>query len=61
MSIDNITTTSECPECAGDLQLEQVELGEILVCDDCGAELEVLSLNPLSIALAPQESEYWGE
>ena len=51
MSVENVTTTSECPECAGELTLDQVELGEILVCDDCGAELEVRSLEPLSLSL----------
>ena len=61
MSVENVTTTSECPECAGELTLDQVELGEILVCDDCGDELEVRSLDPLSISLAPQEAEDWGE
>ena len=61
MSVENVTTTSECPECAVELTLDQVELGEILVCDDCGAELEVRSLDPLSISLAPQEAEDWGE
>ena len=61
MTVDNVTTTSECPECAGELTLAQVELGEILVCDDCGAELEVRSLEPLSITIAPQEAEDWGE
>ena len=61
MSVENVTTTSECPECAGELTLAQVELGEILVGDDCGDELEVRSLDPLSISLAPQEAEDWGE
>ena len=61
MTVDNVTTTSECPECAGELTLDQVELGEILVCEDCGDELEVRSLDPLSISLAPQEAEDWGE
>ena len=61
MSVENVTTTSECPECAGELTLDQVELGEILGCDDCGAELEVRSLEPLSITIAPQEAEDWGE
>ena len=41
MTVDNVTTTSECPECAGELTLDQVELGEILVCKDCGSELDV--------------------
>ena len=41
MTPETITTTAECPECVGALALNQVELGEILACDDCGAELEV--------------------
>jgi alpha-aminoadipate carrier protein LysW len=28
---------------------------------DCGAELEVVSLNPLVLELAPEEEEDWGE
>mgnify|MGYP001168898863 FL=1 len=61
MTANTITTSSECPECIGKLTLEQVELGEILTCDDCGADLEVRSLEPLSIMLAPEEAEDWGE
>jgi alpha-aminoadipate carrier protein LysW len=35
--------------------------GEILVCSDCGIELEVVGLNPPTVALAPMEMEDWGE
>jgi alpha-aminoadipate carrier protein LysW len=38
-----------------------VELGEILVCPDCGTELEVTSREPLVLSLAPREEEDWGE
>lgn len=52
----------ECPECAGVLSLPpNVEVGEIIVCSDCGAELEVRSLNPVVLELAPQVEEDWGE
>ena len=61
MSTSKITTRAECPECVGELQLNGVEKGEILVCEDCGTELEVLSLQPLSITLAPEEVADWGE
>lgn len=61
MTNNTITTSAECPECVGNLNLNAVEQGEILVCDDCGAELEVRSLQPLSIMLAPEEAEDWGE
>jgi alpha-aminoadipate carrier protein LysW len=51
-----------CPECEGVVPVESgVELGEILVCPDCGVELEVTSLDPFTLALAPKEEEDWGE
>ena len=51
-----------CPECAADLDLAaDVEEGEIGVCPDCGAELEVVSLDPLAVELAPEVEEDWGE
>jgi alpha-aminoadipate carrier protein LysW len=52
----------ECPECAGEIQLEGgLEEGEILVCPDCGVELEVVSVNPVTLDLAPEVEEDWGE
>ncbi|MGC8839066.1 MAG: lysine biosynthesis protein LysW [Anaerolineae bacterium] len=53
---------AECPECAATIDLDdQVEVGEIVVCPDCGVELEVVSLNPVQFALAPEVEEDWGE
>ena len=52
----------ECIECAATITLAQDTMqGEILPCPDCGAELEILSLNPVTIDLAPMEMEDWGE
>jgi alpha-aminoadipate carrier protein LysW len=54
--------TVECIECGAELNLEpDVELGEIVVCPDCGLELEVMSLDPLTLDLAPEVEEDWGE
>jgi alpha-aminoadipate carrier protein LysW len=61
MTTNSITTSTQCPECIGELSLDSVEQGEILVCEDCGVELEVRALDPLSIMLAPEEAEDWGE
>ncbi len=58
---DKVNATVECPECAGDVNLVDAEEGEILVCDDCGAELELVKTDPIEIALAPEEAEDWGE
>jgi alpha-aminoadipate carrier protein LysW len=53
--------STHCPECEGDVALSDVEAGEIVVCPDCGADLEIMELAPLTLALAPQEAEDWGE
>jgi alpha-aminoadipate carrier protein LysW len=51
-----------CPECAAQLDLTpDVEEGEIVVCPDCGVELEVMSLDPITLELAPEVEEDWGE
>jgi alpha-aminoadipate carrier protein LysW len=54
--------SANCPECDANLSLDSVIKGEIVVCPDCGVELEVLEIQPaLELALAPQEAEDWGE
>ena len=53
---------AECPECAADVELARDAIqGEIVECPDCGVELEVVSLDPPTLGLAPQEEEDWGE
>ena len=52
----------QCPECDAAITLqENVEEGEILTCDDCSVELEVRSVEPIKLEVAPQEEEDWGE
>lgn len=54
--------TVTCPECGAEINLDaNVEAGEIIVCPDCGVDLEVTSLNPLTVEQAPMEQEDWGE
>lgn len=53
--------TAHCPECEAEITLAKPLRGEIIVCPDCGVELEVISENPLALDLAPQEEEDWGE
>ena len=51
-----------CLECAAELTLDaDVEDGEIVICPDCGVELEIMSVDPVSIQLAPEVEEDWGE
>ncbi|MEM2128415.1 MAG: hypothetical protein QXO54_02980 [Candidatus Methanomethylicaceae archaeon] len=53
----------KCPECDGDIEVKEVIEGEILSCNDCGAELEVNKKKDGSIELkvAESEGEDWGE
>ena len=52
----------ECPECAGEVKFKDTPvLHELIRCGDCGVELEVVALDPISLALAPTEEEDWGE
>ena len=53
---------NECIECGAVVQIpEDVMENEILQCLDCGAELEVITIDPLGLALAPEVEEDWGE
>jgi alpha-aminoadipate/glutamate carrier protein LysW len=55
-------TSMNCPECDATLTLNNDLIeGEIVPCPDCGAELEVISVEPLELALAPTIEEDWGE
>ncbi len=55
-------TQIACVECAGSVDVAaDLMQGEILQCPDCGVELEVLTLNPLTVELAPEVEEDWGE
>ena len=53
---------SECPVCGATIRFDdRPAVGELKDCLDCGVELEVLDLNPITLAEAPQEEEDWGE
>jgi alpha-aminoadipate carrier protein LysW len=46
-----------CPECDNplDIDTEDVEEGEIIQCDECGTDLEVVSSDPLELAAVDEE------
>ena len=53
---------SECPTCGAEITLaSDTVVSELLECPDCGSELEVTSLDPASLAEAPETEEDWGE
>lgn len=51
-----------CPECTAPVNFARRPLaGEVCRCGDCSAELEVVSVLPLRLELAPEVREDWGE
>lgn len=46
-----------CPECDNplDVDVDDVEEGEIIQCDECGTDLEVVSADPLELAAVDAE------
>ena len=51
-----------CVVCDAEIEIpEGTEQGEIIECPECGSELEVISVEPIELAQAPEEEEDWGE
>jgi len=54
----------ECPECLAKIDVpDDVLIGEILECPDCGIELEVCKIEgrKVEVRIAASEEEDWGE
>jgi alpha-aminoadipate carrier protein LysW len=43
---------TSCPECENDLdiELDEVEEGDVVACDECGTEYEVVGVEPLELS-----------
>jgi alpha-aminoadipate carrier protein LysW len=55
-------TNTTCAECGSEITISNdVESGEILDCDICGIELEVIEVDPIELSKAPELEEDWGE
>ena len=51
-----------CPECGAAVDLPKGTVqSEIVSCGDCGVDLEVVNIDPLELAPAPEEEGDWGE
>jgi alpha-aminoadipate carrier protein LysW len=43
---------SNCPECENelDIELDEVEEGDVVACAECGTEYEIVGVEPLELA-----------
>src|SRR5277367_2297066 len=48
-----------CPECetALNIDVEEVEEGDVIACDECGTEYEVVGVDPLELARVEEAFE----
>jgi alpha-aminoadipate carrier protein LysW len=48
-----------CPECESNLDIaeDEVEEGDIVSCEECGSEFEVVTTNPLELSRVADEEE----
>ena len=48
-----------CPECDNELDIEvdEVEEGDVVACDECGTEFEVVGVEPLELARVEEDLE----
>ena len=57
-----------CPECENNLDIEEdeIEEGDVVACEECGTEYEVVGVEPLELSrvgdeLDEEEDELYGE
>lgn len=54
--------TYKCIECGSDISTgSELIVAEIIKCPHCEIELEVISVEPIQLILAPEVEEDWGE
>ena len=48
-----------CPECENDLDVEVDELdeGDVVACEECGAEFEVVGVDPLELSRVDDDED----
>lgn len=53
---------AECPVCASEIEFQSDTIkGELISCMDCASELEVVSVDPAELEIAPELDEDWGQ
>jgi len=48
--------TGTCPECDADVHVDtDADKGDVVSCDDCGIQLEVVGLDPVELDIMEEE------
>ena len=48
---------TSCPECENnlDIDVDEVEEGDVVACDECGTEYEIVGVEPLELSKVDEE------
>ncbi len=57
----NVSGEVECPMCAHAIELENVILNEIVECDGCASEFEVIGFDPFVLEELEEDAEDYGQ
>jgi len=53
---------ADCPECNEELFITpDLSIGKFINCDWCGAELEIIQVEPYRVKPSPEIEDMWGE
>jgi len=57
LEVDKVPTGS-CPECEADVHVDtDVDKGEIVECEECGVQLEIVGLDPVELDIVEEEDD----
>lgn len=50
---------TSCPECENelDIELDEIEEGDVVACEECGSEFEIVAVEPLELARVEGDDE----
>jgi alpha-aminoadipate/glutamate carrier protein LysW len=51
--------TAVCPECAEEVYVDaDSEQGDVISCDECGVDLEIVGLDPIELDIYEESDDY---
>ncbi len=51
--------TANCPECSEEVYVDaDSEQGDIISCDECGSDLEIVGLDPIELDIHEEGDDY---
>lgn len=54
--------TTACPECSEDVYVDaDSEQGDVISCDECGTELEIVGLDPIELDIYEDDDDDFKE